>query len=267
VAEIAHAAADRGMLAFGFTEHFTTPPHREFTPDGRTAEAYQRSDWIDQYVTEVQAARSAHAGRLPILLGTEFEYLRGCSDWTREQLAARPFDYCVGSVHFVRYGDEDICIDWDAARAHEALRRAGSPEQLHLDYYRHVRELLDWGIAHVIGHLDLIKLYVPEPAGSAAIRRAVAGVLETMRDRHVALDVNARGLAKPCAAIYPADWILSLAAQIGVPVTLGDDSHSPTEVGARLEPAVTALRRTGHQRMMLVRPDGELEPCPLPELA
>jgi histidinol-phosphatase (PHP family) len=167
----------------------------------------------------------------------------------------------------VHYGGEEICIDWDRPRVDEGLRRAGSPEQLILDYYDHVLELLDWRIANVLGHLDLIKIHLrpDEAVETPAIRTKVTGVLETMRDRTVALDINTRGLIKPCQAIYPADWILAEAQRIGVPVTLGDDSHAPDQVGARLDQAVLALRRAGYTHKCLVRAGGTLERVPLPD--
>jgi histidinol-phosphatase (PHP family) len=85
-----------------------------------------------------------------------------------------------------------------------------------------------------------------------------------MRDTGVALDVNARGLIKPCKRIYPDDWILSEARRIGVPVTLGDDSHGPRDVGLNLHVAVAAIARAGYGQLWLVRPGGELAPSPLP---
>ena len=268
VAEMAQAAAERGFRAFGFSEHFTMPPHPEFSPDGKMADRYKRSEWIGRYVTEVREAQARHAGGISILLGAELEYIRGADAWTREHIAPWPFEYFVGSVHHVRYDGEDITIDWDRARTAEALRRAGSPERLYLDYYEHVLDLLDWQLAHVVGHLDLIKINL-EPAeqtDTPAIRLKVQAVLETMRDRSVALDVNPRGLIKPCRAIYPSDWILVEARRIGVAVTLGDDSHAPDAVGARLEHAVAALRRAGFDTMALIRPGGVLESVPLPDV-
>lgn len=115
--------------------------------------------------------------------------------------------------------------------------------------------------------LDLVKIHLEpnEQTDTPPIRARVGAVLETMRDRGVAMDVNARGLIKPCRAIYPADWILAEARRIGVDVTLGDDSHGWDQVGAQLELAVAALRRSGHSEMALVRPGGGLERVPLPE--
>jgi histidinol-phosphatase (PHP family) len=269
VPEVARSAAERQFLAFGFSEHFASPPMTEFNPDGQPNMLANRKGWIGDYVAAVQEAKRAYADRFSILLGTELEYIRGAEAWTREQIKQWPFDYFVGSVHFVRYDGEDICIDMNRSRSVEALRRAGSPERLYLDYYDHVLELLSWRIAHVIGHLDLIKILLEplEQVDTPAIRAKVRKILETMRDQNVAMDINTRGLIKACRAIYPADWILAEAYRLRVRVTLGDDSHGPDEVGVRLEQAVTALRRAGYSEMAIVQPGGALKSAPLPVLS
>ena len=259
VREIADAAAALNFVAFGFTEHFQTPP-MAMSPDmalnGQLAT-------FDNYVADVLASQRDHPF---VLLSTEFEYIRVASDWTREQVSRWPFDYLVGSVHYVRLDDTDILIDWTRSRLDDAIERAGGPERLQLMYYQQLLELVSWKLATVMGHLDLIKMLLTprEAARTPAIETAVMAVLEAMRDTHVALDVNARGLMKPCKSIYPDDWILAEARRIGVPVTLGDDSHSAADVGLNLDVAVAAIARAGYDRLWLVRPGGELEPSPLP---
>jgi histidinol-phosphatase (PHP family) len=266
VRQIAGAAAVRGFSNYGFSEHFTTPPCNIYQADEDLTFLGKRGDWIRDYIDAVQSAQSKHSDDLDIVVGAELEYIRGAEAWTREQLAPWPFQYFVGSVHFVRYDGEDICIDHMRPHVEEALRRAGSPERLYLDYYDHVLELLDWRIAQVIGHLDLIKMLLQpsEQVDTPRIRAKVRAILETMRERNVAVDVNARGLIKPCHAIYPADWILSDAHAIGVAVTLGDDSHRPEDVGANLDQAVAALSRAGYSEMALVSAEGGFEMVPLP---
>ena len=54
------------------------------------------------------------------------------------------------------------------------------------------------------------------------------------------------------------------AHRIGVPVTLGDDSHGPADVGLNLGVAVEAIARAGYDHVWLVRPGGGLQPSPLP---
>jgi histidinol-phosphatase (PHP family) len=267
VAEVAQSAVDRGFAAFGISEHFVTPPIDEFSPDGEMSPLAERDlSWLPDYVRDVRAVQSAHSGETVFLLGTELEYIRGAEEWTKTHVEPHGFDYFVGSVHFLRYGGQEICIDWDRARTEEALRHAGSPERLILDYYEHIREVLDWRLASVIGHMDLIKIQLApeEQVVTDAIRAAVRDILTTMRDRDVAIDVNARGLIKTCRAIYPAEWILVEARKLGVPVTLGDDSHGGPDVGARLDQAVALLRRAGYEEMAIVEPGGALRGMPLP---
>lgn len=254
---IARSALDRGFVAFGFTEHFEQPPMRRMKPPGTLGS--RPAGWLDEYVAAVRAAPG------PVLLGTEVEYIRGQGDWTRSAVARYPFDYVVGSVHFVRY-DDDICIDCSRELTEEALRRAGSAERFVLDYYDHVLELVKWRLVHVVGHLDVVKIFLTpaEREPTPAVRAKVDAVLQAIRDAGIAMDVNARGLVKPCAEVYPAPWILERAARAGVPVTLGDDSHGPEDVGLNLDRAVDALRAAGYDRMWLVRPGGVLEEGRLP---
>jgi len=218
---------------------------------------------FDEYVVDVQAAKQAHPF---VLLSADLEYIHGALAWTREHVSRWPFDYVVGSVHYVRLGDADILIDWERWRVDDALERADGPERLQLKYYEHLLELVAWKVATVIGHFDLIKMWLtPEEAvQTPAIEAAVRGVLEAMRDAGVAMDVNARGLLKPCRHIYPDDWILAEARRIGVPVTLGDDSHGPSDVGLNLDVAVSAIASAGYEHVWLVRPGGELELSPEP---
>jgi histidinol-phosphatase (PHP family) len=259
VAEIAKVAAFKNFVAFGFTEHFQTPPVAR-TQDPALQDQLAL---FDEYVANVQEAKREHPF---VLLGTEIEYIRGALAWTRKQVSRWPFDYVVGSLHYVRVGDEDVLVDWERHRVEYAIEVAGGSEQLQLAYYRQLLELVEWKIATVIGHLDLIKMWLtPEEAvETPAIKSAVTAVLEAMRDSKMAMDVNARGLLKPCKRIYPDPWILEEARRIGVPVTLGDDSHSPSDVGLNLQVAVEAIARAGYKHLWLVRPGGELESSPLP---
>lgn len=157
-------------------------------------------------------------------------------------------------------------IDWQRSRLDDALELAGGPERLQLAYYEQVLELIGWNFVNVIGHLDLIKMLLTreEATRPPAIEAALHDVLEAMRSAGVAMDVNARGLLKPCNRIYPDDWILKEAKSIGVPVTLGDDSHAPEDVGLNLDVAVEAIAQAGYSNVWLVGRGGEFEPSPLP---
>lgn len=266
VPEIARAAAQKGFAAFGFSEHFDRPPSTKFLLPGETDFLTGRGAWAAPYVEAVRKVQVEFADLLPIRLGTELEYIRGAEQWTKNAVTDWPFEYLVGSVHYMRYGAHDICIDCNRGRLEEALDRAGNPEQLQLDYYDHVLELIEWNLVQIVGHLDLVKIYLrpSEVTPTKAIEKKVATLLDSMRDSGVALDVNAAGLRKPFREIYPAAWILEKAAQVGVPVTLGDDSHAPDQVGLGLDAAVALIVKCGYESISVVDENGKLTPGPIP---
>jgi histidinol-phosphatase (PHP family) len=266
VLEIARAAADKGFVAFGFTEHFDRPPSSQFLLPGEEDFLVGRGAWTAPYVDAVRAAQDELGPRLPIRLGTEIEYIRGSEEWTRDSLSKWPFQYLVGSVHYLRYGDQDICIDCNRGRIDEAIRRASGVEQLQLDYYDHILELLELRLVQIVGHLDLIKIHMKaeESKPTPRVKAKIMEVLDAMATSEVAIDVNAAGLRKPAGEIYPSPWILENAARRHIPVTLGDDSHSPEQVGWGLDKAVDATARAGYSSVWLVGENGQLEASPLP---
>jgi histidinol-phosphatase (PHP family) len=266
VIAIAKAAANKDFAAFGFTEHFDRPPSNQFLLPGEEDFLLGRGAWTAPYVEAVQTAQHEMESSLPIRLGTEIEYIRESEEWTRQAVSQWPFEYLVGSVHYLRYGDQDICIDCNRGRVDEAIRRAGSAEQLQLDYYQHVLELLEWKLVQIVGHLDLIKIHLTpdERDTTPMVRSKIEEVLDAIKANGVAIDVNAAGLRKPSSQIYPAPWILEEAARREIPVTLGDDSHSPEQVGWGLDNAVAAVARAGYDSIHVVSAEGKLEPSVLP---
>lgn len=205
--------------------------------------------WLTAYAAAVENARDQLKTELNIFLGTEVEFVKGEKQWTIERLTALPYDYLVGSVHYLEMDSNHILIDASEDLYMRAVDLAGSVEELGLLYFGHVEELLSWDLVDIIGHIDLIKIFDPSPRPSKRIRSYVAGILETMLDRGVGLDVNPAGLNKPCKQIYPAPWILREAARMGVVPVLGDDSHSPEGVGRHLDAALDLLRSTGHREL------------------
>jgi histidinol-phosphatase (PHP family) len=49
--------------------------------------------------------------------------------------------------------------------------------------------------------------------------------------------------------VYPIPWILERARAIGVPVTLGDDSHGPADVGVGLDACIRAIAAAGYREV------------------
>ena len=91
--EYAARAVALGLSEIGFTDH--SPMRRDDFDNWR-----MRADQLDEYVEKVRRAQKEHPS-LTIRLGLEVDYLPGHEDWIRELAARHPWDYFIGSVHYI----------------------------------------------------------------------------------------------------------------------------------------------------------------------
>jgi histidinol-phosphatase (PHP family) len=252
--EMVAAAASVGMEIFGCSDHFYRPREARFRWDtDRPGSDWGRAGWPG-YVDAVLACKAREAGSLRVLLGAEVEFYPGYEEWTREELARWPLDFVVLSVHNVVLADGAVLpFDFSPRHWREAAGRCGGPAGLFRRYYEHVLEALTWGVADVLGHLDVIKVFAPDPVEDAGVDSLIDAALARCVSLEVVLDLNARGLLKPCAEVYPAPAILRRAASAGVAIVTGDDSHAPEQVGLNLDLAASVARAAGYDAIQLPR--------------
>lgn len=242
------AAAERvGLVAFGFSEHLPEPTHRVYRWEQIAPHCVLDRSWYSDYLEDIADVRRVYAGIVDVLAAIEIDYLRGGREWVLQQLARLDLDYVVGSVHYVRLHGEDICIDADPESFAEAERRAGGYEELCLEYLKHVQEMLSWGIVDVVAHFDLVKMHRGELPRTPRIEAAVRKVLARVRGTRAVVEINTRGLKKPCRSLYPDEWVLKLTCEAAIPITLADDSHCPEDVGFGLEQAIRLAYDCGYR--------------------
>jgi histidinol-phosphatase (PHP family) len=153
-------------------------------------------------------------------------------------LRTYPFDYVIGSVHFLDGWGFD-----DPSRVGEFEER--DVDDIYRAYYAHLEEAAGWGVFTMLGHLDLVKKFGHRPVGS--LEPEIERVAERMARHGVVAEVNTSGLHKPVAEIYPSAQILAVLRRSGVAVTFGSDAHTPAEVGRDLAAAVHAVSVAGFQ--------------------
>lgn len=228
--EYAARAVALGFDEIGFSDH--NPMARDDFDDWR-----MRLDQLDHYVELVAQARQEHP-TLRIKLALEVDYLPGCEDWIRDLAARHPWDYFIGSVHYV---SDDWDIDNPKKLAEWRNRDAFEVWRLYLE---RLTQAAASGLFEIIGHADLAKKFrfYPQQDVQPLFRR----FLEAARKSGTAIELNTAGLRKDCREIYPARPILALASELGVPITFGSDAHAPEELGADFETARALARSVGY---------------------
>ncbi len=228
--EYAARARALGLEEIGFSDH--SPMRRDDFDDWR-----MRLDQLADYVERVERARREHPG-LRIRLALEVDYLPGGEDWIRDLAARHPWDYLIGSVHYLDHGwDIDNPKKLDQWRARDA-------GEVWSAYCERLAQAAASGLFDILGHADLAKKFAIYPERDPA--PLFEPVWAAARRRGVAIELNTAGLRKDCREIYPAPALLSAARAAGVPITFGSDAHAPDEVGADFDRAVALARSVGY---------------------
>ena len=230
--EYAARAVALGLEEIGFSDH--SPMRQDDFDNWR-----MRLDQLDEYFEKVARARSDHPG-LTIRLSLEVDYLPGHEDWIRELSARHPWDYLIGSVHYV---SESWAVD-DPTRLSEWKNR--DPFEVWSVYFDRLTKAAESRLFDIIGHADLPKKFgcYPKEDCTEMFRRFVRAA----REGDVAVELNTAGLRKECREIYPGPALVRLMHEERVPITFGSDAHAPGEVGLNFAEAVELARRMGYRQ-------------------
>ena len=240
VEEYLEEAAAKGLVEVGFADHFPLDllgycPKHPVTMAGQELEAYIKS------ITDL-ASRS---GRPRVRLGIEVDYLPGKERETRFHLQQYPFDYVMGSVHFIE--------DWDFSHPQQEKGfREGCIESIYEAYFDRVRKMAASRLFDMVGHIDVIKKF-----GYHSSEEHMAGIIEAavavIGEADLCVEFNTSGWRAPVGEQYPSRAFLQALFREGIPVTLGSDAHCPSHVGEGIRRGVEVLKDVGYRRAALFR--------------
>jgi len=228
--ELAAQAVRLGLKEMGFSDH--SPMPRDDFDNWRMKAAE-----LDPYVASVEQARRDHPD-LAIKLALEVDYIPGQEDWIRDLAARHPWDYFIGSVHYI---SDSWAIDNPAEIGKWKDRE---PMEVWTAYFERLTLAAESGLFDIIGHVDLCKKFSFYPRQDCT--PLFTRFLQAAKRRGVAIELNTAGLRKECREIYPSPRIVQMAAQLGVPITFGSDAHAPAEVGLNFAEAAQLARSAGY---------------------
>ncbi|TMI84138.1 MAG: histidinol-phosphatase [Bacillati bacterium ANGP1] len=218
-------ARARGLREIGFSEH----PHRfrecrAIYPTPLPWVDAQNTERLDSYLRLVEQARAAG---LPVKLALEWDYLPGFEAALERAIGAHPWDYAIGSVHWLPpatrggewwgFDDPARISDWERVDVLEVYRR----------YFRLIGQAARTGLFDIIGHADVIKVMGYRPKADIA-------------------DLYAAAALEFAAAVYPAPPFLRACRLAGVPVLINSDAHVPEDVGRDFDRAAAVARDAGY---------------------
>lgn len=216
--ELVLTALEMGMTHIGFSDHSYTPFDKDYcmSPEGS-----------EDYKAEIARLKEKYKDQINIYCGIEQDY---CSS-----IPAVGYDYVIGSVHYVKAGDEYLPVDKSAADLRAGVEKyfGGDPIAFAEEYFRCVGDVAEKTGAHIIGHFDLVSKfnekdpYIDEndPRYVAAWKAAVDRLCECDVYFEINTGVIPRGYK---TSPYPSAPIMEYIRNKGGKFIMSSDSHRPT---------------------------------------
>ncbi len=229
--DYARRALAAGFTEIGFSDH--SPMARDDFDEWRMFDSQ-----LDEYVGKVHRARREFP-QITIRLALEVDYLPGQEEWIRNLATRHPWDYFIGSVHYV---SDNWAVD-SPYKLSEWKNR--DTFEVWSVYFERLTMAAESGLFEIIGHADLPKKFGHRPTRDCT--PLYERFLTAAKKHNCAIELNTAGLRKDCKEIYPSRQILELAFQKGVPITFGSDAHAPEEVGMDFAEAVALAHSVGYK--------------------
>ena len=223
--QMAQAAKEAGLKEICFTDHL------DYDPLGKMGVlAFDTAAYNAEY-------DNLEIPGLKIRRGMEFGMTVDNRAQFREDLKRRPFDFVLGSIHFVDNLDVFFKEYWQDKTVFKAERRY---LQATLDCVR-IHDDFD-----VLAHLTYIGKtsahHAPRPVPYAEHRELVDEILKIVAAKGKGLEMNTSGVDR-CGGFLPtADYFRRFKELGGEIVTIGSDAHSAERVGQYSAEACAILK-------------------------
>lgn len=219
IAEEALEMARRMDLGLVFTEHldFDAPAagEEEFLIDP------------EEYWRTYEPLRD---GRLS--LGVEMGLMKSAREKNRDFSRRVPFDFIIGSIHFLWGGDLYYADTFKGKSKDEAYR----------EYFTVMKEeIYGHPFINALAHIDFVARNAPYENTEityAHYTEEIDGVLQALIDTDTAFEINTRRLANPRALKELVPIYGRYREMGGRYVTIGSDAHNIGVIGANFDTAI-----------------------------
>jgi histidinol-phosphatase (PHP family) len=232
---VQHAIAV-GLNEIGLSDHAPMPNNWDIE-----VRMYEEQFWND-YKPQVQRLQEQYKDRITIKFALEGDFFPGTEEWVKNFNAKNDFDYVIGSVHYLgEWGfDNPLYV--------------GKFENVDIDtvyesYYDHIKRSAQSGLFDIVGHCDLVKKFGHRPTKN--MEEILRETMKVVKQSGMAVEINTSGLRKPVKEAYPSEQILKIVSEFGIPLTLGSDAHTPTDVGRDFTIARQLVEKYGGGKISL----------------
>lgn len=225
-----------GLKEIGLSDH--TPMPNNWDIEVRMNE----EQFWTEYKPKVFELKEKYKNNITVKFAVESDFFPGTEEWVKTFNAKNEFDYVIGSVHYLgewgfdnplyvgKFKDVDI-------------------DDVYVSYYQHITQSARCGLFDIIGHCDLVKKFGHRPTKN--LEDILRETFKIVKEYGIAVEINTSGFRKPVKEQYPSEQLLKIISEYNIPLTLGSDAHTPTDVAKDFDIAKQLVEKYGKGKISL----------------
>lgn len=191
------------------------------------------------YLAEIQRI---YADRIRVNIGIELGLQTHIKEYLDQLLLSHPFDFVIGSCHFIDGIDPFFSEFFEGRTEREAYERF---------FEVTLERLRTLDCFDSLGHLDYVVRYGPAKNRNysyAAYRDYLDPILKILVEKGKGLECNTGGFKHKLGHPNPTEEILTRYRELGGEIlTVGSDAHVPEHVGYEFDKLKRILQNCGYR--------------------
>lgn len=232
------SAIDKGLARLVFLEHLEEgieAPYRTWLTEGE----------FDRYFEEGSRLQQHYRGQIDIGLGVEVGYNPECTERILERLGRRSWHRIGLSCHFFKVDGHQghVNVLSRNQKSIDFIESYGDRKLLSR-YFDTLLEAVFTIPADMLCHLDAGLRHQPNLYLEKSHWKQIEALLEKVKQAGMSLEINTSGYNYR-GTPFPLPKIVRLAREMSIPLSVGSDAHSPSEVGRYFERVAPLLGSAG----------------------
>ncbi len=235
VDEMVQASIKKGLATVAITDHMPLPYSTRYAMD---------INQVAEYKKEIRDAKEKYRDRIQVLAGMEIEFSPELKAWVKS-IVDMGWEYLIVSVHSLFKRGKPCLVNGNRQEFAKSLHGPFNNDirAVCRQYFFYLHQAFETGWFQTAAHLDVVKKHTNGlfAENEPWYRDQVLETLKVLQRQDMKMEINTSGLDQSPEAAYPSPWIIRQAEQMGIPMVLGSDSHSPDTLGRYFDGAVKDL--------------------------
>lgn len=242
-------AIAKGFGTLGFSGHGNCRHIDNYSMDEKNTQ---------KYIHDVLTAKEKYKDQIDIFLGIEQDVLG--QRFFRE----KGYQYVIGSVHFVKAGEEYLAVDESVQVTKQIVDHFGSFLNYAKSYFEEVKKVIRLDEVDIIGHLDLLTKFNEHEEFVAFsdpdyLDMAYECIDLGIKENKI-FEVNTGAIARGYRqSPYPHQLLLQYIYDHGGKICLNSDCHQKEMLDCYYGEAIKQIRQCGFTTMMALTNHGFVE--------